>query len=84
VVLTQDEIRRLFAGLSGQHRICAELMYGSGLRVMEVCRLRVKDVDLERLAILVRDGKGCPQPYPTFREVGFDVYRFTVYTYSIK
>jgi site-specific recombinase XerD len=62
VVLTQDEIRRLFAGLSGQHRICAELMYGSGLRVMEVCRLRVKDVVLERLAILVRDGKGCPQP----------------------
>jgi integrase len=53
VVLSRDEIRRLLAQLSGDHRTCAELMYGSGLRLMEVCRLRVKDIDLERLAILV-------------------------------
>lgn len=58
VVLSQDEVRRLLHKLSGHHRSCAELMYGSGLRVMEVCRLRVKDIDLGRLAILVRDGKG--------------------------
>lgn len=50
VVLTRDEVRRVLNELDGEHRICAELMYGSGLRVMEVCRLRVKDVDLDRLA----------------------------------
>jgi integron integrase len=58
VVLTRDEVRRLFAELEGVYRLCAELMYGSGLRLMEVCRLRIKDVDLDHLALCVRDGKG--------------------------
>jgi site-specific recombinase XerD len=49
---------RLLGKLDGYHRTCAELMYGSGLRLMEVCRLRVKDIDLERLALLIRDSKG--------------------------
>ena len=39
-------------------RLLAGLMYGSGLRLMEACRLRVKDVDFDRLQITVRDGKG--------------------------
>jgi len=43
-------------------------MYGSGLRLMEVCRLRVKDVDLEHLAILVRDGKGRKNRVTTLAE----------------
>jgi integron integrase len=68
VVLSRDEIRRLLAQLSGDHRTCAELMYGSGLRLMEVCRLRVKDIDLERLAILVRDGKGRKNRVTTLAE----------------
>ena len=45
-------------GANGVHRLMSEVMYGSGLRIKECCRLRVKDVDLERLQIAVRSGKG--------------------------
>jgi integron integrase len=58
VVLTREEVARLLAGLSGVHWLVANLLYGSGLRVLEVLRLRVKDVDFARGEILVRDGKG--------------------------
>jgi integron integrase len=58
VVLTRDEVHRLFAQLHGVHRLMAGLLYGSGLRLMECMRLRVKDVDLGYLRITVRDGKG--------------------------
>lgn len=58
VVLSRDEVRGLLGQLEAPYRLCAEIMYGSGLRLMEVCRLRYKDLDLPRLAILVRDGKG--------------------------
>jgi integron integrase len=61
VVLSRDEVRRLLEcveGADGLFRLMAELLYGSGLRLMECCRLRVKDVDLERNQILVRGGKG--------------------------
>jgi integron integrase len=58
VVLSQREIRALFGRLDGVQRLCAELMYGSGLRVTECVSLRVKDVDLDRGEIVVRDGKG--------------------------
>ena len=58
VVLTRDEVHRLFAQLHGVHRLMAGLLYGSGLRLMECVRLRVKDVDLGYLRITVRDGKG--------------------------
>ncbi len=68
VVLSRDEVRRLLQQLSGEHRLCATLMYGSGLRLMEVCRLRVKDVDLPRLAIMVRDGKGRKSRVTTLAE----------------
>jgi integron integrase len=68
VVLSQTEVRSLLQQLSGQNRLCAQLMYGSGLRVMEVCRLRVKDLDLERLAIVVREGKGYKQRITTLAE----------------
>jgi integrase len=44
-VLTRDEVRRLFLHLHGSHRLMAGLLYGSGLRLMECLRLRVKDVD---------------------------------------
>ena len=58
VVLTKDEIRKLFSHLHGTHRLMAGLLYGSGLRLMECVRLRVKDVDFGYGSIMVRDGKG--------------------------
>lgn len=57
-VLEPEEVRRLFARLHGCHQLCAGLMYGSGLRVMETVRLRYQDIDLPRLTVLVREGKG--------------------------
>lgn len=58
VVLSRGECARLFEGLEGTPRLMAELAYGSGLRLMELLRLRVKDVDLERGQLVVRAGKG--------------------------
>ena len=58
VVLTPAEARRLFQNLQGTHRLMAGLLYGSGLRLMECTRLRVKDIDFGYLRITVRDGKG--------------------------
>ncbi len=58
VVLTREEVTRVLAELSGVHWVVANLLYGSGLRVLEALRLRVKDVDFARGEILVRDGKG--------------------------
>ncbi len=57
-VLSKEEVRRIFDQLSGTARLMAELMYGAGLRLNELLRLRVKDVDLERLQLAVRAGKG--------------------------
>lgn len=58
VVLSRDEVRRLLLHLDGDHWLAACLMYGSGLRLMECVRLRVKDLDFDHRAIFVRDGKG--------------------------
>jgi len=58
VVLSRDEVRSVLGRMEGVHRLMAELMYGSGLRLLESCRLRVKDVDFERRQIVVREGKG--------------------------
>ena len=58
VVLAVEEVRALLDGMTGIHRLLAELLYGSGLRILECCRLRVKDVDFARHQILIRDGKG--------------------------
>ena len=57
-VLTRSEVARLLDAFGIAHRLVAELLYGTGMRIMEAVRLRVKDVDLERREILVRDGKG--------------------------
>lgn len=57
-VLTQDEVLRLFRGLEGDVRLAVRLLYGTGMRLMEGLRLRVKDVDFDRNAIVVRQGKG--------------------------
>jgi integron integrase len=58
VVLSKDEVRAVLDRLEGIHRLIGQLLYGSGLRIMEGVRLRVKDVDFARREILVRDGKG--------------------------
>lgn len=59
VIPSREELGRIFAGLNGQVKLMAGLMYGSGLRVLcECCRLRVQDIDLEALTVRVQDGKG--------------------------
>jgi len=58
IVLTRDEVRRVLAELDGQYFLIASLLYGSGLRVLEALRLRVKDVEVERGILMIRDAKG--------------------------
>ena len=58
VVLSRGECSRLFQQLTDPPRLMAELMYGAGLRLMELLRLRVQDLDLERGQLTVRGGKG--------------------------
>jgi integrase len=57
-VLSRDEVNRLLAMMDGHFGLMASLLYGSGMRLMECVRLRVKDVDFELNQICVRDGKG--------------------------
>jgi integrase len=57
-VLTRDEVASLLASVSGEIGLVAHLLYGTGMRLMEALRLRVKDVDFERHAIIVREAKG--------------------------
>jgi len=58
VVFTKAEATAVIARMKGEHRLIAGLLYGSGLRIMEAVRLRVKDIDFGRGEITVRDGKG--------------------------
>jgi integron integrase len=57
-VLTKEEVQRVLAAMSGNYQLIAKLLYGSGLRLIECLRLRVKDVDFAQRQIIVRDGKG--------------------------
>ena len=58
VVLTREEVAQILALLDSTPRLMATLLYGAGLRLLECCRLRVKDVDFGAHQILVREGKG--------------------------
>ncbi len=58
VVLTPEEVGRLLALIEGTAGLILRLLYGTGMRIMECLRLRVKDVDFARGKILVREGKG--------------------------
>lgn len=58
VVLTKDEVKLIINHLTGTNWLIANLLYGSGLRLIEALRLRVKDVDFGFKQIVVRDGKG--------------------------
>jgi Site-specific recombinase XerD len=57
-VLSREEVSRMLACMEGRPLLLASLLYGTGMRLMEVLRLRVKDVDFDRCEITVRDGKG--------------------------
>ena len=58
VVLTPNEVERLLSRIRGRSQIIAQLMYGCGLRVSEACEIRVKDIDLDRRLLTLRDTKG--------------------------
>ena len=58
VVLTVEEVRQLFSHMNGTNLMIAELLYGAGLRLMELARLRVQDIDFDADIIFVRSGKG--------------------------
>ncbi len=60
VVLTREEIEAVFNRLTGRNRLVAQLLYGSGLRVLECLRLRVEDIDFAQRQIMVRDSEGEP------------------------
>ena len=58
VVLTREEIHRLFSFLEGTYLLMAQLLYGSGLRILECIQLRVKDIDFANNLLIIRAGKG--------------------------
>ena len=58
VVLTRDEVRAVLQRLDGVSRLMALLLYGAGLRLLECCHLRVKDIDVATDQIVIRNGKG--------------------------
>jgi integron integrase len=57
-VLSRGEVERVLGAVEPDYALALRLLYGSGLRLMELLRLRIKDLDLERNQIVVRDGKG--------------------------
>jgi integron integrase len=58
VVLSPDEVARVLGFLDGEHRLFAQVLYGTGMRISEGLQLRVKDVDFAHQVIIVREGKG--------------------------
>ncbi len=74
-VLSVDEVRRVLSHMDGTHALMARLLYGTGMRLMECVRLRVKDIDFSRRAIIVRDGKGGRDRVTVLPESGIDELR---------
>src|SRR5450756_1844018 len=66
VVMTREEVSRVLTLMSGTPQLITQLLYGSGVRIMEAVRLRVKDVDFELKEVLVRSGKGDKDRVTTF------------------
>ncbi|MDZ4211261.1 MAG: integron integrase, partial [Methylotenera sp.] len=58
VVLSKEEVQAILRQLNGTHHLIVSLLYGTGMRILESLRLRVKDIDFARKEILIRDGKG--------------------------
>ena len=57
-VLTREEVAKLLSLMTGEHRLFAQLLYGAGMRITEGLQLRMKDVEVDCGAIIVRAGKG--------------------------
>jgi integrase len=72
VVLTREEVAKVVPRVEGVSHLVVKLLYGSGLRIMEALRLRVKDVDFAMKQITVRDGKGAKDRV-TPRSAGFEI-----------
>ena len=69
-VLTKEETQKVIDYLNGEYQLMAKLLYGSGLRVMECLRLRIKDLDFDYKTITIYDGKACPEPVEGERRTG--------------
>jgi integron integrase len=67
-VLTRDEVRLVLGALTGTHQLMGQLLYGSGMRLMECLRLRVKDLDFTQRHVVVREGKGAKDRLTTLPE----------------
>jgi integron integrase len=68
VVMTVEEVKRVICGMSGTPQLVVKLLYGSGLRLMEALRMRVKDLDFEMKQLTVRDGKGAKDRFTVLAE----------------
>jgi len=66
VVMTRDEVATVLMFMEGTPQLVAKLLYGSGLRIMEAVRLRVKDIDFAMKQLTVRSGKGDQDRFTTF------------------
>ena len=74
-VLTAEEARRVILAMQGGPQLVVKLLYGSGLRLLEALRLRVKDLDFEMKQVTVRDGKGGKDRYTVLAESLIPVLR---------
>jgi site-specific recombinase XerD len=63
VVLTKNEVKRVLDRMNGAPRLMGFLLYGAGLRLIECCHLRIKDIDFSRNEVVVRSGKGNKDRY---------------------
>jgi integron integrase len=66
VVMTREEVATILSLLDGTPQLVAKLLYGSGLRIMEAVRLRIKDIDVPMKQLTVRSGKGDKDRFTTF------------------
>jgi integron integrase len=66
VVMTREEVTAVISVMEGTPQLVAKLLYGSGLRIMEAVRLRVKDIDFHMKQVTVRSGKGDKDRFTTF------------------
>lgn len=78
VVLTPDEVVRILGFLEGEHRLFAQLLYGTGMRISEGLQLRVKDLDFDHGTIIVREGKGSKDRALMLPELGTQPARAAV------
>jgi len=69
VVLSRDEVRLILSSIQGVNGLIARMLYGTGMRLMECLRLRIKDIDFEQKQVLVREGKGNKDRITTLPEV---------------